>query len=164
MTIGSSITDKVVQRLTAPTGVNARLAQLTQAETSSLPAIGEKQILAQNVASELAERSLDLKYPAMNVYCERISNELREKFRTFSGTVDMAIEIRLSQDRLEGLEHRLQLYADAVIQVLNASRGDWGDGMFFTGIYKIGFNSVKHGGKNFIQTAKIAFEIGLNRN
>lgn len=164
MTIGSSIADKVVQRLAAPTGVNARLAEFTQAEAFTVPRIVEKQIFAQNVSSEVAERSLDLKYPTMNVYCERITNDLREKFRKFSGTVEMAIEIRLSQDRLEDLERRLQFYADAVMQVLSASRGDWGDGMFFVGGYKIVFSPIKHGGRNFIQATKITFEVGVSRN
>ena len=41
---------------------------------------------AQNVAAEMAERALGMKYPRVNVYCEKIVNELREKFRTFSGT------------------------------------------------------------------------------
>ena len=164
MTIGSNIADKVVQRLAAPTGVNGRLAEFTQAEDSIVPRIMEKQIFAQNVSSEVAERSLDLKYPTMNVYCERITNDLKEKFRTFSGTVEMAIEIRLSQDRLDALERRLQLYADAVMQVLTASRGDWGDGMFFVGAYKIAFGPVKHGGRNFIQATKITFEVGISRN
>ena len=38
------------------------------------------------------------------MYCEKIVNDLTEKFRTFSGTVQMAIELRHSQDRLEGLQ------------------------------------------------------------
>ncbi len=86
---------------------------------------------AQNVAADLAERSTAVKYPAVNVYCEKIVNNLTEKFRTFSGHVQMAIEVRHSQDRLDGLQDALELYTDAVMQVLDASRGDWGDGMFY---------------------------------
>jgi hypothetical protein len=39
----------------------------------------------------------------VNVYCEKIVNDLKEKFQTFSGRVQMAIELRQSQDRLEGI-------------------------------------------------------------
>jgi len=37
------------------------------------------------VALELVERATAVHYPAVNVYCEKIANQLVEKFRTFSG-------------------------------------------------------------------------------
>jgi hypothetical protein len=76
----------------------------------------------------------------------------------------MAVEVRHSQDRLDGLQDRLELYTDAVTQVLHSSRGDWGDGMFYGGMYDVSFGAVKHGGKNFIQAAKITFEIGVSKS
>jgi len=66
----------------------------------------------------------------VNVYCEKVKNQLTEKFRTFSGTAQMTIEVRHSQDRLEGLQDSLQLYTDAATQVLAANRGDWAMGCF----------------------------------
>jgi hypothetical protein len=98
------------------------------------------------------------------VYCEQIVNQMTEKFRTFSGTVQMTVEIRHSQDRLEGLQAGLDLYVDAMTAVLDTSRGDWGDGAFYGGGYKVAFSAVKQGGKNFIQVAKIIFEIGVSKN
>ena len=50
------------------------------------------------------------------------------------------------------------------MQVLNANRGDWGSGMFYCGEYQTAFSAVKHGGKNFLQVAKITFDIGVNRS
>ena len=76
-------------------------------------------------------------YPTIHVYCGKAVNQLREKFRTFSGEAHMTIELRVSQDRLEGLETMLQVYADAVTRVLEESRGDWGDGVFYGGGYEI---------------------------
>ena len=76
----------------------------------------------------------------------------------------MAIEVRHSQDRLEGLQDALELYVDAATHVLDASRGDWGDGMFYGGGYQVTFGAVKQGGRNFIQVAKVTFEIGVSRN
>jgi hypothetical protein len=73
----------------------------------------------------------------------------------------MAIELRHSQDRLDGLQDSLELYIDAVTQVLN--RGDWGEGMFYGGAYEVSFGPVKKGGKNFMQAAKVTFEIGVSR-
>ena len=162
--IGSAVTAKVLHRMTGPSGVNAGLGALTLAEREFAGLVEASQVRGQNVAAEMAERALGMKYPAVNVYCEKIVNELREKFRVFSGRVQMAIELRQSQDRLEGIQDRLELYVDATMQMLNESRGDWGDGMFFGGGYEVAFGPVKQGGKNFMQMAKVSFEIGVNRN
>lgn len=156
--VADTATAKVVQLLSGQNGLNANLASL------ALPALGEKQILAQNVSFELAERALELKYPAVHIHCEKVVNLLTEKFRTFSGKAQMVIEVRVSQDRLEGLEGRLQLYVDAVIEVLDGNRGDWGQGMFYGGTYEVAFAAVKHGGRNFIQAAKVNFDVGVSSN
>ena len=58
------------------------------------------------------------------VYSNRVRNLLTEKFRNFSGKVQTVAEVRVSQDRIEGIEDQLRLYVDAVTQVLDAeSRG-----------------------------------------
>ena len=144
--IGSAVTEKVVRRLAGATALDG-------ASTVTL-----------NVPAEMAEKSDLVKYPSLNVYCEGIANELHEKFRSFSGKVHMAIEVRYSQDRLEGLQDQLELYLDGAMGVLHACRGDWADGMFYGGEYEVSIGPVKKGGKNFIQTAKITFEIGVSRN
>ena len=162
--LGNVATAKVVQRIAGPSGVNASLGALTQSEREFAGLIETTQVRAQNAAAEIAERALGTRYPAVQVYCEKIVNDLREKFRSFSGKAQMAIEIRQSQDRLEGLQERLELYADAVMHVLSDSRGDWGDGMYYSGAYEVAFSPVKQGGKNFMQVAKVTFEIGVNRN
>jgi hypothetical protein len=162
--IGSLLTTKVLQRITGPSGVNSGLAARAQGSPAPPAPLLAAQVRAQNVAPDVADRSTAAQYPSVNVYCEKIVNSLAEKFRTFSGNVQMAIELRHSQDRLEGLQDALELYADAIMQMLNASRGDWGDGMFYTGEYQATFGAVKHGGRNFQQIAKITFEIGVSTN
>jgi len=163
-TIGSLATSKVIQQITGPKGVNAGLGALTQPSDGPAGLLDAAQVRSLNVAADVADRSTLITYPALNVYCEKISNSLIEKFRTFSGTVQMAVEIRHSQDRLDGLQDALSLYADAVTQTLNTARGDWGDGMFYGGAYDVSFGPVKKGGKNFIQVAKVTFEIGVSRS
>ena len=162
--IGNAVTAKALDRITGPAGVNASLAELTQAEQTEADPLEATQVRTQNVAVDLVERGGTVKYPAVHLYCEKISNKLTEKFRTFSGAVQMAIEIRQSQDRLDGLQDRLELYADAMTQVLQQNRGDWGDGMFYAGAYDVSFHAVKQGGKNFLQIAKITFEIGVSKS
>lgn len=160
--IGSLAAHKVIQRMTAPAGVSANLAALTSGGEQQPALLNTAQIRLQNVAADLAERGDPVVYPAANVYCDKLTNSLVEKFRTFSGTLQMVIELRASQDRLAGLQDGLELYADAVMQMLDASRGDWGDGMYYAGGYQVAFSAVKHGGKNYIQTAKVTFEIGVS--
>jgi hypothetical protein len=163
-TIGNAITGKVIQRITGPSGVNSGLAALVDSSSAPAGLLDAAQVRSQNVAADVVERASIVQYPLVNVYCEKISNTLIEKFRTFSGIVQMAIELRHSQDRLDGLQDAVELYADAVMKTLNTGRGDWGDGMFYGGAYDVSFGPVKKGGKNFIQVAKVTFEIGVSRS
>jgi hypothetical protein len=165
--LGSAAAGKVVDRITGAKGVNAALGalgELTLGQPEFAARMDASQVRTQNVAAEMAERALGLKYPTVNVYCEKIVNDLREKFQTFSGQVQMAIELRQSQDRLEGIQDRLEVYVDATMEMLNKHRGDWGDGMYYGGGYEVAFGAVKQGGKNYIQVAKVTFQIGVNRN
>jgi hypothetical protein len=163
--MGSAATAKVVQRITGANGQTSGSQGLSGALVlNGAQVLNAVQVRTQNVAAELAERAATVRYPVLQVYCEKIVNSMVEKFRTFSGTVQMAIEVRQSSDRLEGLEEGLEAAADAVTQILSASRGDWGDGMYYGGGYQVVFGAVKHGGKNFIQVAKVTFEIGASIN
>lgn len=76
----------------------------------------------------------------------------------------MTAEVRVSQDRLEGVESQLQLYVDALTQVLDQGRGDLGDGVFYAGGYEVSYSPVKHGGRNFLQTAKVTFTVDISSN
>jgi hypothetical protein len=158
------ITAQVIELITGTSGVDSGLAALAQTVGMAISPMNTAQVRAQNVAPDIADQSNTMQYPAINVYCEKIVNNLVEKFRTFSGSVQVAVEVRHSQDRLDGLQDGLETYADAVMQVLNANRGDWGNGMFYGGEYQAAFGAVKHGGKNFIQIAKITFEMGVSKN
>ena len=157
--IGTESVQRAIHLMRAPTGLPAGLAAIAMANGVSLPPLDQAQISAHNVAPDLAEKTAGAKYPAYHVYCEKLQNTLREKFRQFSGTALLGIDVRVTHDRLEGLDQKLQWYVDAVTEVLDGNRGDWGTGMFYTGTYTVAFVPVKHGGKNFLQTAKVSFEL-----
>jgi hypothetical protein len=163
-TIGSLVTGQVIQLLNGAGGVNSYLAGLAQDNGQPLIPLSSAQVRAQNVAPDIADQANAMQFPTVNVYCEKIVNNLVEKFRSFSGNAQTTLELRYSQDRLEGLQDALETYADAIMQVLNANRGDWGNGMFYCGEYQVAFGPLKHGGKNFQQVAKISFEIGVSRS
>ncbi|HJT88482.1 MAG TPA: hypothetical protein VJ732_11515 [Bryobacteraceae bacterium] len=164
MKLGSLATAKVIGRITGPDGVNAGLAALTAPDNTLAAPLDQSQVRAQNAAADLAERSEITRYPALNVYCEKITNSLEEKFRSFSGKVLMTVDLRHSQDRLAGLQEALELYVDSITEALSAARGDWGDGMYYAGGYEVSLGAIKRGGKNFVQAAKITFQLGVSRN
>jgi hypothetical protein len=160
--IAGSATQKVLGVLAADGGLPAAVEALILQQGMTLPAITTQQVIAQNVTPDVSEQSTANNYPLVFVYCSKVVNELREKFRTFSGEAQMVVEARVSQDRLDQIESNLQAYVDAITQVLCNSRGDWGDGMFFDGEYEASFGGVKHGGRNFLQIAKVAFTLEIS--
>jgi len=161
---GSIAVRKTVEFLTATdAGVNRIVGQLANDSGVALEPLPPAHIVNQNVAVELTERAKIVKYPVIHVYVDRVRNQLTEKFRVFSGKARTVAEVRVSEDRLEGVEEQLRLYVDAITGVLDANRGSWGEGAFFAGGYEVAFEPVKHGGKNFIQTAKVSFEVDLSK-
>jgi hypothetical protein len=160
---GSVATRKVIEFLNSPgAGLGNALAQLVQESGVGLTGIPPAHVVNQNVAVDLSEKSSIVKYPVVHVYVDRIRNEMTEKFRAFSGKVRTVAEVRVSHDRIEGIEERLRLYVDAVTRVLDENRGCWGEGAFFGGKYEVVIEPVKHGGKNFLQMAKVVFEVDLS--
>lgn len=154
--IASVATAKLQSVLAGPSGMPSSVSVIGDLEGVQLPSFSAAQIVAQNVAPEILDHAKGTKYPGLYVYCTKVSNLQREKFRTFSGEAQLAIEVRASQDRLDGLESNLQMYVDAATRVLDENLGDWGNGFFYTGGYEVSFGAVKNGGRNFLQTAKIA--------
>jgi hypothetical protein len=160
---GSIAARKTVEFLTAAdTGLGPVIGQIADESGVDLAVIPPAQVTNQNVAFDLHERAQVVKYPAVYVYTDRIRNLLTEKFRRFSGKVRMVAEVRVSQDRIEGVEEQLRLYVEAVTQVLDTNRGSWGEGAFFTGGYEVSIEPVRHGGRNFLQIAKVVFEVDLS--
>jgi hypothetical protein len=148
--------------LRADDGVAAACAALTELSELSMPPITGAEIFDLHAAPELTERSASVKYPVMYVYCERLVNSLKEKFRTFSGTAELTAEIRVSHDHIDELQQRLQTYVDALTDVLDKKRGAWGETVFFTGGYEVLFGPVKRGGRNYLQTARVRFEVHVS--
>src|SRR5580700_9367781 len=146
----------------AESAINSAVATAALDSGIPLAPIPTPYIVTQNVSIEIWERATVVKYPLVQIYSDRVRNLLTEKFRTFSGKIRTVAEIRVSQDRIEGLEDRLRLYADAVTQVLDSNRGSWGQGAFYTGGYEVTFDPVKQGGKNFLQVAKVTFEVDMS--
>lgn len=159
--IATSTANKLTEILASNAGMPAAVAAMSSPGLV-LPAFTAHQVIAHNIAPELSERSTPSKYPLIYVYCSKLINELREKFRIFSGEAEMVVEARVSQDRLEQIDSNLQAYVDAITGVLDDHRGDWGDGVFYGGGYDVTFGAIKQGGRNFIQIAKVSFLVEIS--
>lgn len=163
-TVGSKAVSKTVALLTSSQGLASAVQEIAIRENTTLAGIAASQVIAGNVAFDLAERTAGVNYPAVYVYCEGLANLLKEKFRTFSGKAHMAIEVRVSHDRLEVVGNELQFYTEAVTRVLDENRGEWAPGMYYMGGYKVEFGPVRHGGRNFLQAARVRFELEVSVN
>lgn len=160
----SNVVAAVAGLLRGEGGLQANIDALVA--TEALPGISltDNQVIAQHLPADISERSAAGTYPFVYVYCEKASNRLREKSRTFSGEVQMTIEIRVSADRVEDVDGQMNLLVDAVTTTLEQNRGDWGAGVFYGGGYDITFAGLKHGGRNFTQAAKVIFGLEVSRS
>jgi hypothetical protein len=149
--------------LRAPTGLAKGLAAVRERSGASLAPLQDNQLVGLQVAPEIAEKSGCLQYPTFLIYCERLNNTLREKFRRFSGTATITIEVRVTTDRIETLSGALQHYVDGLTETLDSLRGDWGEGQFYAGGYQIVFGPAKTGGKNYLQVAKATFDLQISK-
>src|SRR5882724_3586523 len=142
--ISSSLTSYLFGLLTSDTGIDSQLRAIATEDGAEFAA-ELRSVSIQNTSSDLVERAVQAQYPGVYLYCEKITNSLREKFRKFSGKARLVIEVRCSQDRLQGLERSLEIFTDAACRVLDGARGNWQDGAFYTGGYDVGYGTVRHG-------------------
>ena len=47
--------------------------------------------------------------------------------------------------------------------LLDDARGDWGNGTFYAGGYEVSYEPVVRGGKNFLQRARVGFQIEVSK-
>ncbi len=160
MNLANTVASTLSNILTAPSSGGLQINTVVTSY-SSLPPVALGSIVTGNSSTDLNENSLVLSYPTVSIFCEKLSNTLKEKFRTFSGTAETVIEVRQSQNQLQNIQVELETYVSAICQILDSSRGDWGNGMFYAGGYVVTYGPVKRGGKNFIQTGQVTLTIDL---
>lgn len=160
--IASKAAKQLAGYLQEDAGLPRAVAAMAAAAEFELPAIEAEQIQLRHAGMEVIEKALAFKYPQVLVYQERIRNELKEKFRRFSGTVDLVVEIRLSEERIEELEGKLGAYVDAVAEILWGKRGEWSQGVYYGGAYEVAMEAVKKGGAHFVQRARVTVPVHVS--
>lgn len=140
-------------------GFQAQLNLIAARDGVVLRPLGARSLFVMNAAPELVDQSRDEEYPELFVFAERIENLQREKFAYFSGTVRLGAEVRISSEVPDRLETDLHRHVEALLNVLHSAPAEWGQGLAYTGRYVVSFAPAKLGGNNFLQTAKISFEL-----
>lgn len=149
------------------TGTNALQQQLTaiaSATNSTVPSIAADQVVLSSAGPEIADRSLQISYPRICLYSSGLKNTQVEKFRSLSGTLLVVAEIWASGNLVNESDQWIHFYVEAMTEILRQNIGDWGDGVFFSGIYDVQFQPAKAGGLGYIQSAKVTCSLTVSRD
>jgi hypothetical protein len=148
-----------VQMLNATGGLTASLTNYS----ALAPLTAAPVAVVSQVPQELQEKQQKVVYPLCRIYCDQIQNDGKIKFREFSGTYRVVVEITHSQDRLDGLTDMLQSTTDAVSDVFDRNAGNLGNGMVLKPGYQTEFDDVKAGGLHYLQNARVKCLVSWER-
>ena len=126
--------------------------------------IAASQVFLSSAPAGMAELQQELGYPRISVFSAKIKNTQLEKFRSLSGTATVSAEIAATADLISDVDTWIHFYVEAITNVLRENRGDWGDGVFYSGAYEVDVQPPKAGASGFLQLARINFEVGVSRN
>jgi len=160
--VGTIATSTVFDFLVTPAGLSENLAAVTELCGHHAASDPARSRFLRRTWRSCWWSGARVKYPTHAALLRKISNELREKFRTFSGKARLALEVRGVAGSTFGAGKAARDLCGHVTRFSTRTRGDWGNGMFYTGGYEAVFGEMKHGGRNFIQTAKITFEVAVS--
>ena len=150
--------------LTENSALSSQIAAIEEQFGYTLPAIPSSQIILSSADADMTDRRQQIGYPRIAVYSDRVVNNLREKFRTLSGTVSVTITLAASADLIDQVEQWTHYYVEAITNILRQNIGDWGNGMFFPGTYEVQVQPPKPGGSGFVQTANVTCIVSVSRN
>ena len=153
---------KVSNLMTAGNALQQQAAAIGTAMNIDAPALLPSQILLSSVAPDMGDKALQLSYPRVCIYSNGAKNTQLEKFRSFSGTVAVTVEIWTSGDLATQVDQWIHLYAEAVTEVLRSNTGDWGDGLFYSGNYDLSLQPPKAGGLGYVESAKLTFNLNVS--
>lgn len=143
-------------------GINAQLALIEARDGVFLPRVAGEQVLLANLAPDLADEELELDYPLVFLFAEEAENRNLATFAWFSGPVRVGAQVRLSAERVSTLEADLHRYVEAVVNVLQASRGEWASGFVYGGRFSVRFTAAARGGDNFLQSAQVSVPLDVH--
>jgi len=154
----------LVTLLTSNAAIENEVTGLAAASGISVPAIPSNQVYLSSAPAAMADLQQQLGYPRITVYSAKVSNTQIEKFRTLSGTVSVTAEITGTADLVSDVDTYIHFYIEAVTNILRENRGDWGNGLFYSGAYDVTVQPPTTGGSGFLQLAKVNLDVGVSLN
>jgi hypothetical protein len=112
---------------------------------------------------DVYEKAASIRYPVVNVHCERLRNTQREKYLSLSGEATLVVEVKVSGTNSDQLETSLNSYVEATCQCLQSARGTWTSAGTYSGNYDVKFQPLRTGGKQFVKSARIEFDIHVSQ-
>jgi hypothetical protein len=130
----------------------------------NVPPIDAAQILLSSASQDMNDRDVQFTYPRICLYTAGVKNGQLEKFRSLSGSLTAVADVWASGNLIGDIDQWIHFYVEAVTNILRNNIGDWGDGVFFPGVYDVQFQSPRVGGLGFAQVARISFNLNVSRN
>ncbi len=129
-----------------------------------VPIITDAQVVLSSATPDIGDKNIQLTYPRICLYSLGVKNAQIEKFRSLSGTVSVVGEVWASANLVNDADEWIHFYVEAMTNILRENIGDWGDGMFFSGIYDVQFQAPKSGGIGYVESAKVTCNLNVSRN
>ena len=150
--------------LTNANTLQQTVSDLASACSVNVPPITSAQVIMSSASADVADMNLQLTYPRVCVYSSALKNTQAEKFRSFSGSVTITAEVFASGSLVSDTDQWIHFYAEGMTQILRQNIGDWGNGMFFSGVYDIQLQPPKVGGFGYVESAKVTCSINVSLN
>jgi hypothetical protein len=150
---------KVSDLLTSNSALGQEITTLTNSIGINIPNIDSAHVVLSSAASEVGDTDSRVGFPRICLYSSGFKNSQFEKFCELSGVLSAAADIWTSANLVDDTDKWIHYYVEAVTTLLRRSSGDWGDGIFFPGVYDVQFQPPKSGGLGFVQVAKLRFDL-----
>ena len=149
--------------LTNDNALQQQVSAIAASANMTIPAIGTAQVILSSASPDIGDKNIQLTYPRICLYSSGLKNTHLEKFRSLSGTVSVIAEIWASGNLVSDTDAWIHFYVEALTDILRQNIGDWGDGVFFSGVYDVQFQPPKAGGVGFVQSAKVTCSLNAGR-
>lgn len=149
---------KVSDLLITNSALGQELATLTNS-VPGIPTIDPTQVILSSAANDVGDSDSRLGYPRICLYSSGFKNSQLEKFCSTSGVLSGTADIWASADLVDDTDRWIHYYVEAVSALLRKGAGDWGNGIFFPGVYDVQFQPPKAGGMGFVQLARLRFDL-----
>lgn len=163
MPISLSVLTKCAAFLQNGSALEAHIQAAGQQAGLNIPVIAPEQVVLTAANTALADGNMDLSYPRVCLHVSSLKNNLAERFLAFSGTASLDVDVWASASLITDCEEWLHYYVDAVTSILTGVRGDWGEGVYFSGLYEVAVQAPKQGGLGFVQLATITYPINVSQ-